>query len=141
GYISGFVLLSSTELFSKYNLLDFFVGLFPSSLISIFNYDFTSITNLIHGSPLISSYGVYVPTLAISMMFFWESSLFIFAIFYMTIRMVFKILNSYGLKTFIISVMVYIDLFYFFRINIEAGLAKLRFDILLLLIALLLYVF
>lgn len=141
GYISGFILLGSTELFKEYNLLDFIVGLLPGSVISIFNYDYTSITNIIHNSSLISSYGVYVPTIAISMMFLGGSSFFIFALFYIVIRFIFKILNSYGVKTFIISVTIYIDLFYIFRINIEAGLGKLRFDILLLVATLFIYIF
>lgn len=139
GYISGFILLNSTNLLTNYNLIDFIVGLFPGSIISFFNYDYTSITNIIHNSTLISSYGVFVPTLVVSMMFYWESAFLIFALFYIVVRIIFKVLNSYGIKSFIISVILYIDLFYFFRINIEAGLGKLRFDFVLLVSGLMLY--
>lgn len=139
GYISGLVVLKSDYIMNNYGINDFIIGLFPNTLTDLLGYDYTSITTLVDESEIISVFSTYVPTLPISLIPYWYISIFIFPIIYFIINYLFFILNKGGLIFYIVSAIIYVDLFYMIRINIEAAFGKMRFDLLLLSTFIMLY--
>ncbi|OIS62109.1 O-antigen polymerase [Staphylococcus equorum] len=139
GYISGFIFLNTNGIKHEYNMGDLIFGLLPGSFGRLIGEEGKNVTEIINGSPFVSSNGLYVPTLPISILFNIGITVLILIIAYLTISLLFIYLNKKSISKFILSIMLYIELFYLLRINIEAWLGKLRFDLVILVFALLLY--
>ncbi len=139
GYLSGLVVLKSDYIMNEYGLVDFFIGILPNTLVDLLGYDYKSITTLVDNSEMISVFGTYVPTLPISLIPYWYFSIFLFPLIYYFINFMFYILSKGGVITCVFSAILYVDLFYMVRINIEAAIGKARLDIFLLCIFIALY--
>ncbi|WP_329503322.1 hypothetical protein [Staphylococcus hominis] len=132
GYLSGLVVLKSRYIMENYGINDFIFGLFPNTLRELLNYNYTSITTLVDESKIISVFSTYVPTLPVSFLPYWYIAIFVFPLLYYIINILFFLLNKYGIIIYLISAIIYIDLFYMVRINIEAAFGKIRLDLILL---------
>lgn len=140
GYLSGLVVLKSRYIMENYGINDLIFGSLPSTLRNLLNYDYTPITNLVDESEIISVFSTYVPTLPVSLLPYWYIAIFVFPLFYYIINILFFSLNKSGIIMYLISAIVYIDLFYMVRINIEAALGKIRLDLTLLSVFIILYI-
>lgn len=140
GYLSGLVVLKSRYIMENYGINDLIFGSLPNTLRNLLNYDYTPITNLVDESEIISVFGTYVPTLPVSLLPYWYIAIFVFPLFYYIINILFFSLNKSGIIMYLISAFVYIDLFYMVRINIEAALGKIRLDLILLSVFIILYI-
>lgn len=140
GYLSGLVVLKSRYIMENYGINDLIFGSLPSTLRNLLNYDYTPITNLVDESEIISVFSTYVPTLPVSLLPYWYIAIFVFPLFYYIINILFFSLNKSGIIMYLISAIVYIDLFYMVRINIEAALGKIRLDLILLSVFIILYI-
>lgn len=140
GYLSGLVVLKSRYIMENYGINDLIFGSLPSTLRNLLNYDYTPITNLVDKSEIISVFSTYVPTLPVSLLPYWYIAIFVFPLFYYIINILFFSLNKSGIIMYLISAIVYIDLFYMVRINIEAALGKIRLDLILLSVFIILYI-
>jgi len=140
GYLSGLVVLKSRYIMENYGINDLIFGSLPNTLRNLLNYDYTPITNLVDESEIISVFSTYVPTLPVSLLPYWYIAIFVFPLFYYIINILFFSLNKSGIIMYLISAIVYIDLFYMVRINIEAALGKIRLDLILLSVFIILYI-
>ncbi|WP_210140873.1 O-antigen polymerase [Staphylococcus sp. GDY8P41P] len=140
GYLSGLVVLKSRYIMENYGINDLIFGSLPNILRNLLNYDYTPITNLVDESEIISVFSTYVPTLPVSLLPYWYIAIFVFPLFYYIINILFFSLNKSGIIMYLISAIVYIDLFYMVRINIEAALGKIRLDLILLSVFIILYI-
>ncbi|UXS36969.1 O-antigen polymerase [Staphylococcus delphini] len=140
GYLSGLVVLKSRYIMENYGINDFIFGSLPNTLRDLLNYDYTPITTLVDESEIISVFSTYVPTLPVSLLPYWYIAICVFPLFYYIINILFFSLNKSGIIMYLISAIVYIDLFYMVRINIEAALGKIRLDLILLSVFIILYI-
>ncbi|WP_204237332.1 O-antigen polymerase [Mammaliicoccus sciuri] len=140
GYLSGLVVLKSSYIMENYGINDFIFGSLPNTLRDLLNYDYTPITTLVDESEVISVFSTYVPTLPVSLLPYWYIAICVFPLFYYIINILFFSLNKSGIIMYLISAIVYIDLFYMVRINIEAALGKIRLDLILLSVFIILYI-
>lgn len=141
GYISGLIFLNTTNLKEKYNFTDLILGFLPGSVENKIGDQRITITEIINQSPFLTSNGLYVPTLPISMLFNVVLSIIILIIVYFSISYILYFLNRGSISKFLVSILIYIEIFYLLRINMEAWLGKLRLDLVILLVGIILYKF